>query len=194
MDTGLRKLDRQRFFQLLKPAALCFLSFFFERSLLKGRHFDDSFTGFRWALKSLWTRNILRLEKPFPWPVAIGVHIASPDLLSFDPNDLNNFQSFGIYIQNFGARVTIGSGTYIAPNVGIITANHSVSDLDQHVEAHEVTIGARCWIGMNSVILPGVTLGDETIVAAGAVVTKSYPRGHATLVGVPARPLPNPQE
>ena len=42
---------------------------------------------------------------------------------------------------------------------------------------------------MNAVILPGVELGDHTIVGAGAIVTKSYPEGYCVLVGNPARPI-----
>ncbi|MEQ1824103.1 MAG: DapH/DapD/GlmU-related protein, partial [Fimbriimonadaceae bacterium] len=46
-----------------------------------------------------------------------------------------------------------------------------------------------CWIGMNAVVLPGVTLGDRTVVAAGAVVTKSFPEGWCIVAGVPAKLL-----
>ena len=52
-----------------------------------------------------------------------------------------------------------------------------------------VEIGRYCWLGMGSVILPNITLGDFTIVAAGAVVTKSFPVGHVVIGGNPARPL-----
>lgn len=48
-------------------------------------------------------------------------------------------------------------------------------------------IGDKCWIGMNSVILPGVVLGDNTIVGAGSVVTKSFENGHCVVAGNPAK-------
>lgn len=48
-------------------------------------------------------------------------------------------------------------------------------------------IGDYSWIGMNSVVTAGVTLGPRTIVAAGAVVTKSFPEGFCILAGVPAK-------
>jgi acetyltransferase-like isoleucine patch superfamily enzyme len=51
----------------------------------------------------------------------------------------------------------------------------------------DVIIGKKCWIGMNSVILPGVCLGDHTIVGAGSVVTKSFPDGNCIIAGNPAR-------
>ena len=56
-----------------------------------------------------------------------------------------------------------------------------------HQEAKEVVIGENCWLGMNSVILPGVSLGDNTIVGAGSVVTKSFMDGNCVIGGNPAR-------
>ena len=49
------------------------------------------------------------------------------------------------------------------------------------------------WIGMNSVILPGVTLGPGTVVGAGSVVTHSFPEGHCVIAGVPAKLIRNLQ-
>ena len=91
----------------------------------------------------------------------------------------------GCYIQAKG-KIYIGDYTQIAPNVGIISANHDLHDNRKHV-ASEVHIGAYGWIGMNAMILPGVTLGDFTVVGAGAVVTKSFPEGYCVLAGNPAR-------
>ncbi len=80
----------------------------------------------------------------------------------------------------------IGDYTLIGPNVGIISANHSNLDYRVH-KPGTVIIGNYCWLGMNSMILPNVTLGDHTIVAAGAVVTKSFPNGYCVLAGNPAK-------
>lgn len=91
----------------------------------------------------------------------------------------------GCYIQAIG-RITIGDYTQIGPNVGLISANHDVNDLRQH-EPSTIIIGAYSWLGFGSVILPGVTLGDFTIVGANTVVTRSYPEGYCVLAGNPAR-------
>lgn len=160
---------------------------FFSGSHLTGQYFDRQLSGYRWAFKSIWQRNILRLAKPLPFPASHSVSIANPENLVFHPDDLNNFQSFGIYLQNFSGKIRLGRGTYIAPNVGIITANHDPLDLDRHVKAEDVNIGENCWIGMNSIVLPGITLGPKTIVGAGSVVTKSFPEGHCIIAGNPAR-------
>ena len=62
---------------------------------------------------------------------------------------MNNFQGFGNYFQNFSAKIVIGRGTYIAPNVGIITVNHNLKNLDKHLPGKDVVISEKCWIGMN---------------------------------------------
>jgi serine acetyltransferase len=93
--------------------------------------------------------------------------------------------SSGNYIQAIG-KIYIGDYTQIAPNVGIISANHDIHDSRKY-ETKEVRIGKYCWIGMGSMILPGVTLGDFTIVGAGAIVTKSFEEGYCVIGGNPAR-------
>jgi len=164
-----------------------FLGLFFEKYYLTGRHFDNSLHGYVWAFRSLWHRNVLRLAPPLPFPASYRSNIKNSANLTFHPDDLNNFQAPGIYIQNFNGSITIGKGSYIGPNVGIITANHDPEDLDSHEAGKDVTIGEYCWIGMNSVILPGVEIGRHTIVGAGSIVTKSFPSGYSIIAGNPAR-------
>lgn len=95
----------------------------------------------------------------------------------------------GCYIQGIG-RIDIGDYTQISANVGIITANHCFSDNRQHI-IKSVSIGKYCWIGMKTMILPGVELGDFTIVGAGSVVTKSFKEGYCLIAGNPAKFIKN---
>ncbi|HDJ1512593.1 TPA: type 8 capsular polysaccharide synthesis protein Cap8J, partial [Staphylococcus aureus] len=67
------------------------------------------------------------------------------------------------------------------------TANHNIKNLKSHAPGEDVKIGNYSWIGMNSVILPGVELGEHTIVGAGSVVTKSFPEGNVVIGGNPAK-------
>jgi acetyltransferase-like isoleucine patch superfamily enzyme len=85
--------------------------------------------------------------------------------------------------------IEIEEGTMFAPGVQIISANHSKENLKHHDHSKPVKIGKNCWLGGNVVILPGVEIGDNTVVGAGSVVTKSYPEGNLVLVGSPAKPL-----
>lgn len=174
---------------LITPPAKLLLSLFFKRRFLQGRHFDIGFGGYFWAVRSVWQKSILRLARPLPWPSGLTCYVSNPDNIVFHPDDLNNFQSPGIYLQNFKGKIHLGRGTYLGPNVGIITANHRLDALDEHEEGKDVFIGEKCWIGMNAVILPGVVLGERTVVAAGAVVTRSYPQGNIVIGGTPAKIL-----
>ena len=103
----------------------------------------------------------------------------------------NVWESFAVsgscYIQG-GNGITIGDDTIFAPGVKIISANHDLNDFSKWEEADQITIGKRCWIGANAVILPGVQLGDDVIVGAGAVVTKSFPSS-SVIAGVPAKDI-----
>jgi acetyltransferase-like isoleucine patch superfamily enzyme len=173
--------------KVIKFIAIKIFNVFFNRKYLKGRTFTDDYSGYVFCLKAIWSRNFLRLATPFPWPVGLNCHISSSENITFHVDDLNNFQSPGVYLQNFNGHITIGKGSYIAPNVGIITSNHNLGDLRKHNGGIDVVLGEGCWIGMNSVILPGVILGNKTIVAAGAVVTHSFLDGNLVIGGTPAK-------
>lgn len=87
------------------------------------------------------------------------------------------------------APVRIGDYVMIGPGTLITTVNHPLSPKGRrkHLgQAKPVTIGNDVWIGGNCTILPGVTIGSNVVVAAGAVVTKDVPN-NCVVGGVPAR-------
>ena len=76
------------------------------------------------------------------------------------------------------AKVTIGDNCMLAPNVAIYTAGHPVhpaSRNSMYEYGISVSIGDNVWIGGNTVILPGVHIGSNTVIGAGSVVTKNIP-------------------
>ncbi len=177
--------------KVLKPLTKSFIALYLDEKYLSGRYFEESYIGYRWALKAIWCRNILRLDKPSSLPLHLGCIVSNPENIVFHPDDLHIFQVPGTYYQNFKAKIYIGRGSYIAPNVGLITANHAFEDLDAHGRGEDIVLGEKCWVGMNSVILPGVSLGPKTTVAAGSVVTKSFLDGSILIGGSPAKVLKN---
>lgn len=165
--------------------------FIYDRKYLQGRWFKGKYgsfgsIGWQWVVVDARARRIFKENTSARFPVAHGCRVVYPENIVFSPDDLNNFQSFGVYYQAIG-KIIIGKGSYIGPNVGLITANHDFSNLDIHQEPKSIVIGEKCWIGMNSVILPGVILGPNTIVGAGTVVTQSFEQGNCVIAGNPAR-------
>ncbi len=72
--------------------------------------------------------------------------------------------------------IEIGDDTFIAPKVNLITLNHIVNPYERSTTiAKPIKIGKRVWIGIAATILPGVSVGDNSIIGAGAVVTKDVP-------------------
>ena len=96
----------------------------------------------------------------------------------------NNFYAnFDVTILDV-APVTIGDNCMMAPKSGIYTATHDIYPDKRNGGtefARPVTIGDNCWIGAHAVINPGVSLGDNVVVASGAVVTKSF--GNNVVIG-----------
>ena len=98
----------------------------------------------------------------------------------------------GVFI-NSGCRfqdqggIEIGDGALIGHNVVLATLNHDFAP-DRRGTLHPapIRIGRGVWIGASATVLPGVTIGDGAIVAAGAVVTRDVP-ARSVAAGVPAR-------
>jgi len=136
-------------------------------------------------LQYLFFKTIFRINSNVPWPVHFTSRVICPEKVKRGkcvyPGDMP-----GCYIQAING-IEIGDYSIFAPNVGLISANHDPRNLDRHLPAPPIRIGKHCWIGMNAVILPGVELGDHTIVGAGSVVTQSFPEGFCILGGIPAR-------
>ena len=160
---------------------------FYKNKYLKGRHFKKQGKGWVWVLRGIWRQRILGFNRFIPWPTCHTITLANWKNIIFDQDDINNFQSPGCYFQNFSAKIYLGKGTYIGPHVGFITANHASGNLTGHAEGKDIVVGKNCWIGMNSVILPGVKLGNNVTVGAGSVVTKSCKENNVIIAGSPAK-------
>ncbi len=87
------------------------------------------------------------------------------------------------------APITIGDGCMVGPGVTISTVTHPIDATrcrDRIAQAKPVTIGNDVWLGANVLVMPGVTIGDNVVVSAGAVVTRGIP-SDSLAMGVPAR-------
>lgn len=117
------------------------------------------------------------VKSPFSCDYGANVHVGD-----------GAFVNVGCVFLDVG-RIEIGAGTLVGPQVGIYAVEHPL-DAGERATGVErgcaVRIGRRCWIGGHATINPGVTLGDNVVVASGAVVTRSFP-DDVVVAGVPAR-------
>jgi maltose O-acetyltransferase len=123
--------------------------------------------------------------------IATDTVIRTPFFISYGINLFIGEQVFintNVTLQD-NAPIHIGRQTMIGPNVQLYTANHPLDPTkrSQGFEtAQSIHIGERVWIGGGAIILPGVRIGDDAVIAAGAVVTEDVPT--ATVVaGNPAK-------
>lgn len=105
---------------------------------------------------------------------------------------------FGKYVYaNFNltlvddSYITVGDYTMFGPNVTISTAGHPIDPtLREKVMQYNmpVQIGRNCWLGAGVIVMPGVSIGDNSVIGAGSVVTRDIP-ANVVAVGVPCRVL-----
>lgn len=89
------------------------------------------------------------------------------------------------------ATITIGEDCQIGPNVQLLTPTHPVEPgprRDKLEAALPITIGDNVWLGGGVIVCPGVSIGDDSVIGAGSVVTRDIPAG-VVAVGNPARVL-----
>ena len=102
----------------------------------------------------------------------------------------NFFANFNLVILD-EARVTFGDNVFIAPNCAFYTAGHPL-DVAQRNAGLEyslpIRVGNNVWIGGNVCVMPGVTIGDNTVIGAGSVVVHDIPAG-VLAAGNPCRPI-----
>ncbi|MFM1745195.1 MAG: hypothetical protein RLZZ630_1132 [Bacteroidota bacterium] len=133
-------------------------------------------------------QRIFRVNAEVPFSVHYTNKISGWRNCRFEDDTVraNLCASGGAYIAVFdGSVLEVGAGTIWAYNVCIQTANHRPGELHRY-DVASVKIGRNCWLGNGVAILAGVTLGDNVVVGANAVVTKSFP-SNVVLAGVPAR-------
>lgn len=121
------------------------------------------------------TNDSLRLVPPFRTEYGLNLRVGR-----------DVFVNHGCTIMDLGG-VDIGDEVMIGPNVQIITSGHPLDPETRRstIVADPIRIGRNVWIGAGATVLGGVTVGDDAVVAAGAVVTKDVP-ARTLVAGVPA--------
>ena len=120
-----------------------------------------------------------------------GTEIRSPLHCDYGFNThfgARTFVNFGLVALDV-ARITIGDDVQLGPYVQLLTPTHPLEPAQRREKweaAEPITIGDNVWLGGGVIVCPGVTIGEDTVVGAGAVVTGDLPAG-VLAAGVPAR-------
>ena len=132
---------------------------------------------FKLLLAHLGTKVMIDYQTYFryPWKVSIGNGVW-----------INRGCEFYGSMLAGNAQITIGDHCALGPRVRVLTATHNYRRLDLPDEAASVRMGHHVWIGAGATILPGVSIGDGAVVAAGSVVTHDV-APYSIVAGNPAR-------
>ncbi len=140
-------------------------------------------------LRMLFMQKVLGFNRYVPWPVHFSSKVSGWDYIKIGVAASPGYMG-GCYIfAKEDSPISIGDYTIVSANVCIAGYNHDIYDYTLFPSKGGISIGKYCWLSMNCSVMPGVVLGDHTIVAAGSVVTKSFPEGYCVLAGVPARKI-----
>lgn len=139
-----------------------------------------------YLLSCFFLQKIIRINGKVTWPVHFTSRVFFHKRISLG-NNSNPGLNIGCYIQGRGG-IEIGHNLRMGPNVGLISANHDPNDYDQWIKTKPIRIGDNVWIGMGVVVLPGVQIGNNVIIAANSVVTKDIP-SNVIAGGIPCKVL-----
>ena len=117
----------------------------------------------------------ITIEPPFHVDYGVNIHVGRNFYANFDCTMLDC------------TSITIGDNVFLAPGVQLYTATHPLDAIERRSKefAEPISIGNDVWIGGCAIILPGVSIGNRVVVAAGAVVTKNV-EDDVVVAGVPA--------
>lgn len=163
-----------------------------KNKTLKFYFFDNGYVNLKWGLffTNIFLKNIVGINREFHGMIHFTSRITQPDRIKIYGNNQKSVRfsfasSGGCYFQGING-IEVGGGTIFAYGVKVISSNHDKNDKKKHIKTNPIKIGENVWLGANTIILPGVQIGDNSIVGAGAVVTKSFPN-NSIIVGNLAR-------
>lgn len=130
-------------------------------------------------------QKIFRKNGNIPWPVHPTSRVLHHENIEIGNRTAPGLNC-GCYIQGRGG-IVIGNNCRIGPNVGLISANHDPSNYDRWINLEKpIHIGNNVWIAMNTVVMPGISIGDNVIIGANSTVTHDIP-SNSIAVGSPCK-------
>jgi acetyltransferase-like isoleucine patch superfamily enzyme len=137
-------------------------------------------------MKHIIIQKIFRINPKVNWPVHWTSKIIAPENIKSGTRAPG--LGLGCYLDGRNG-IIFEENVWIGPRVSIISMNHDENNYKKYIKSDPIIIRKNCWLASNCVITAGVELGEHTIVASGAVVTKSFPEGNQLLAGIPAKAI-----
>ena len=129
-------------------------------------------------------QKILRINGNVPWPVHFTSTVKAPEKIKRGTKAPGHAP--GCYLDGRNG-IIIEENVWIGPRVSIISMDHELNNYNRYKQEQPIIIRKNSLLTTGCIILPGIELGEHTVVGAGAVVTKSFPEGNQVLIGNPAR-------
>lgn len=162
---------------------LCFISF--VKKSIERKYYA---TGLGTFIVNVFFKYVLRVNKG-DFLIHFTSRVNRPDRIVIENGSSSVYLSLatsgGCYYQAING-IEIGEGTLWSYNCAFISANHSKEDYTKHDIANPIRIGRNVWIGANCVVLPGVQIGDNSVIGAGSVVVRDIP-SDSIAVGNPCK-------
>ncbi len=162
------------------------LAYFFLGIFYKELNKSDSNYAVKRLIKYAYKQKIIGYNCNVPWPV----HFTSQVKCSEKIQRGTKYPGYakGCYIDGRNG-IVFEENVITGPHVSIISQNHDSTDFNNYIAGKSIIIRKNSWLSTGCIILPEVELGEHTIVAAGAVVTKSFSEGNQVIGGNPAKLL-----
>lgn len=137
-----------------------------------------------WTIRRFFFRHFFQMKIGSGTVIARGVSVLSPQRIVIGDHTLINS---GAILDGRGGLI-IGDNVDVAWHVAILTSYHDYQDCEYKAALSRCVLNDRACIATRAIILPGVEIGEGSVVAAGAVATKDVPKW-TIVAGVPAKPL-----
>lgn len=164
---------------MFKKLAYTILSLFYKELSKKDKNYPVKQLFF-YAYK----QKICGYNRKTPWPVHFTSKVKCPE--NIQRGTKYPGYAKGCYIDGRNG-IIFEENVITGPHVSIISQNHDTNNFNQYISGKPIIIRKNSWLSAGCIILPEVELGEHTIVAAGAVVTKSFPEGNQIVGGNPAQ-------
>lgn len=139
-------------------------------------------------------QKVLRIDSDCKFSKNFTSRVMCPEKIIIENESQTVLRSFAVsgscYFQACEG-IEFGENTIFAHGVTIVSMEHSLEDVSKVGKEGKVKIGRNCWLGAKCTILSGVELGDNTVVGANSVVTKSFTQKNIVIAGVPAKIIKN---